>query len=132
MQMSKPIKNITITTSGDKSSEVSAIFDTGSFYTIVREDRIPSGAPVLQLKTQTFRIAGKGGNLHITGDIVLTMTIGEKMIKDSALVSPDLVSDILLGAKTMQAWDISIRNKNGKTEIYVGHDMRDPEIMEVD
>ena len=131
--MSKPVKNITITTSDEKSKEVSAVFDTGSFYTIVREDKIPTGAAILQmLNPKQFRTAGQTGKLNVTGDITLTMTIGEKMIQDSALVSPDLVSDMLVGAKTMQAWDISITNKSGKTEIIIGHDMRDPEITEVD
>ena len=131
--MSKPVQKIIITTNDEKSTEINAVFDSGSFYTIIRQDRIPRGAAVLErLNTQTFRTAGQGGKLNITGDISLTFTIGDKMIHDSAFVSPDLVSDMLLGAKTMQAWDISITNNKGKTEIIIGHDMRDPEITEVD
>jgi hypothetical protein len=54
------------------------------------------------------------------------------MIEDAALVSSNMSSDMLIVAKTMQAWDITIKNENGKTEIVIGHDMRDPEITEVD
>ena len=131
--MTKPVKNITITTLDEKSNEVSAAFDTGSFYTIIREDKIPTGAAVLQmLNPKNFRTAGQGGKLNVTGDISLVMTIGEKMIQDSALVSPDLISDMLIGAGTMQKWHITISNKTGETEIIMDHDMRDPEITEVD
>ena len=131
--MSKPIRNITITTLDEKSREVSAVFDTGSFYTIIREDRLPIGAVMeQQTKPLEFGTASQGGKLRVKGGIIFVMTIGEKMIKDDALVSPDLARDMLIGAKTMQAWDISILNKSGKTEIIVGHDMRDPDITEVD
>ncbi|MBI2059133.1 MAG: hypothetical protein HYT87_05115 [Nitrospirae bacterium] len=67
-----------------------------------------------------------------TAGVTLVMTIGEKMIQDDALVSPDLGQDMLVGAGTMQKWDIIIRNRNGKTKVIVGRDMRDPEITEVD
>lgn len=131
--MSKPIKKIIVKTNDEKTAEVNAVFDTGSFYTIIRQDRIPAGSAILpRLNTQQFRTAGQGGKLNVIGDISLTLTIGDKMIQDSAFVSPDLVSDMLIGAKTMQAWDISIQNKNGHTEIHIGYDMRDPEITEVD
>lgn len=131
--MSKPVKKITITTADEKTGEVNAVFDRGSFYTIIRQDKIPAGATVLpQLHLQTFRTAGEGGRVNISAHIHLIMSIGDKMIDDSALVSPNLVSDLLIGAKTIQAWDISILNKNGNTQIQIGHDMRDPEITEVD
>lgn len=130
--MRKPIRKITITTLDEKSTQVDAVFDSGAYWTIIREDRLPEGAAVLRRSPKSFRTAAPGANVEVTGGVVLTMQIGEKMIEDSVLVSPNLFSDMLLGAKTMQAWDISILNKNGETEIRIGHDMRDPEITEVD
>ena len=53
-------------------------------------------------------------------------------ISDIALVSPDLSQEMIVGAGTMQKWDISIINRNGHTEVTVGRDMHDPDIIEVD
>ncbi len=131
--MSKPIREIIITTLDEKSAKVRAVFDTGSFNTIIRADKVPSGAVVLHRVTPLeFRGASHGSKLTVTGAVELVMSIGEKMIEDDAMVSPDLAQDMLIGAKTMQAWDITIQNKNGETKIIVGHDMRDPDIIEVD
>lgn len=60
------------------------------------------------------------------------MKIEGRIIEDEALISPDLGQDLLIGAKTMQAWDISILNNNGKTTVRIGRDTRDPDITEVD
>ena len=62
----------------------------------------------------------------------LVLTIGDKQIEGSAHVSPDLSQEMLVGAGTMQMWDLSIINRNGKTEISVARDMHDPQITEVD
>lgn len=131
--MSKPIKEITIITLAEKSTQVKAVFDSGSFYTIIREDKLPADTIIEYRKEPIeFRTAGESGKLKVIGGVLLTITIDEKMIADSALVSPNLAQEMLIGAKTMQGWDISIQNLNGKTEIIVGHDMRDPDIIEVD
>lgn len=131
--MSKLVSEVTISTMDEKSGNVKAVFDTGSFNTIVREDRLPAGAPIeRRLTPLEFRTAAQGGKLRVIGVIVLSITIGDKMIQDDAMVSPDLAQDMLVGAKTMQAWDITIQNQNGQTKIIVGHDMRDPDIIEVD
>ena len=60
------------------------------------------------------------------------MSIQGKQIDDLVLVSPDLSQEMLVGAGTMQKWDISILDRDGHTELSVGRDMRDPEIREVD
>lgn len=131
--MSKPVFEISLMTLDEKSGKAEAVFDTGSFYTILREDKVPSGAVVIRRATPLeFRGASKGSKLTVTGAIEVVMTIGEKMIEDSTLVSPDLAQEMLVGAKTMQAWDISVINQNGSTSVVVGRDMRDPHITEVD
>lgn len=131
--MSKPVRDVTVSTMDERSASLKAVFDTGSFNTIVREDRLPAGATIeRRLTPLEFRTAAQGGKLRVTGVVVLTISIEDKLIQDDALVSPDLAQDMLIGAKTMQAWDITVQNQNGQTKIIVGHDMRDPDIIGVD
>lgn len=140
--MSKPILDIEVSTPDEKTASVRAVFDSGSFYTIVREDKVPSPAAVIvrrtprQLRIGTVRpvvpAAAMGSQLRATGDVSLVLTIGDRQIDDIALVSPDLAQEMIVGAGTMQKWDISIINRNGHTEVSVGRDMRDPDIIEVD
>src|SRR3989304_2512662 len=96
--MSKPIKKIIITTVDEKSAEINAVFDSGSYWTIIREDKIPAGAAILKkTNPESFRTAAPGGKVEISGYIELIMQIGDKMIQDSAHISPNLFSDMLLG-----------------------------------
>jgi hypothetical protein len=130
--MAKPILPITITTAEGKSRRVSAVFDSGSFYTILRADRIPAGAKVLLLKEpQTFRAAAKGTSFTATAELPLVLTIGRRRVHDVALVSSQLSREMLVGAGTMQKWDISITTRKGRTQVSVGRDMQDPDITEV-
>ena len=131
--MSKPILEIQITTPDEKSGKVKAVFDSGSFYTFLREDKVPVGASVLKRKQpRTFRAAAKGTFFRATGELPLVLTIGNREVDDVALVSSDLSQEMLVGAGTMQKWDISIVNRQGKTTVNVGRDMRDPDITEID
>jgi hypothetical protein len=131
--MTKPIQEIKITTPDEKSATVKAVFDPGSFYTILREDKVPAGARVLKRKhARAFRTAAKGGALSSTGELPLVLTIGDREVDDLALVSSDLSQELLIGAGTMQKWDISIVNRDGRTVVSVGRDMRDPDVIEVD
>lgn len=127
----KPLLPVKIFSLNKTSNHLNAVFDSGSYYTIIRADKLPRNTTVIKQKV-TFRTANKKGNLNIIGQTILTIAIGNKMIQDAVLVSHELGSDMLIGAKTMQSWDISIVNTNGKTKVNVKHDMRDPEITEVD
>lgn len=82
--------------------------------------------------TREMRTAAEGGKLRIVGVTFLVMKLEGRIIEDEALISPDLAQDLLIGAKTMQAWDIRILNNNGSTTVRIGRDTRDPEITEVD
>lgn len=131
--MSKPILDIEIRTPDDKAGKVRAVLDSGSFYTILREDKVPSSSAVVRRKAaRTLRAAAKGSTLTAIGEVSLVLVIGGRQIDDVALVSPDLSQEMLIGAGTMQKWDICILNQNGRTEIRVGRDMHDPDITEVD
>ena len=52
--MTKPVLEIEITTAEGKSGTVNAVFDTGSFYTLLREDAAFEGH-LLRSGTVTFR-----------------------------------------------------------------------------
>ena len=131
--MSKPVLDVEIRTPDDQAAKIKAVFDSGSFYTILREDKVPSPATVTRRKVpRILRAAAKGSTLTAIGDVSVVIAIGNREIDDVALVSPDLAQEMIVGAGTMQKWDISILNRNGHTEVSVGRDMRDPEITEVD
>ena len=131
--MSKPIHEITIETMENKTNKVNALFDTGSFYTIVREDVLPETKFIfLYENPEIFKTAAKGGEIKIVGKTSLIIEIGNRKIVDDILISSQLSREMIIGTGTMQKWDISVINGNGITNIKVGKDMRDPEITEVD
>jgi hypothetical protein len=129
--MDKPILEILVTAQKESSS-VLAVFDSGSFYSFLREDKAPRGAYVHGYATpRAFKVAGKGARLIATGGLPVILTIGDRMVDDVVLVSPDLSQEMLVGCGTMQKWDISIVTRNGRTEVNVGRDMRDPILNEL-
>ncbi len=131
--MSKPIANILIATLDEKQVQARAVFDSGSFFTILRENMVPEGAVIVKRKSpKEFNTAAAGGRLTVTGEIPIVMTIGDKVIEDLVLLSPNLSQEMLIGAGTMQKWDITIENKKGETKVVVGRDLSDPDISEID
>ena len=136
--MSEPIYDIRISTPDGDSNPVLAVFDSGSFYTVVREDKVPQSATVEQRKKPAlFRAAAKGSRVSVTGSVHLVLTVldssgVEKEVDDVALVSPDLTQEMLVGAGTMQKWDISISNRDGVTRLEIGRDMHDADLTAID
>ncbi len=131
--MSKPIRMIKVSARDGKKASVEALIDTGAFYTIIRQDCVPAGAKVNPYKTgELLGTAGKRGHVRAVAETVLVMVVEGHPIRDEVLISPDLKREFILGAKTMQAWDISVKNKNGHTTVHVGRDMNDPDIQAVE
>ncbi|MBI2889719.1 MAG: hypothetical protein HYY13_02935 [Nitrospirae bacterium] len=131
--MSKPVLNVTIQTTEGTRKRTQALFDSGSFFTILRADQLPSRKALLPYrKPRELGTAGKRGGVEIEGETVLVIRIGKSLISTRSLVAIDLKRQLIVGAGTMQEWDISIRNRNGDTRIVVGRDLRDPEVTEVD
>lgn len=130
--MSKPIRGVEINTTADKNTSLDAVFDTGSFYTIIREDCLPSGTVIERYKHEKkFGMARRGAKIRITGAVHLEIKVEKHWIDGDVLVAPSLSSAMLIGAGLMQMWDISIKNKNGHTIIHIGRDMNDPDIQTV-
>lgn len=131
--MSKPVLDVSLESLDGMTGRALAVIDTGSHRTLIREDCVPKGASVVRSpRPSEMKTAAKGGKLHIVGGLILTIMIRDRMIQDDAFVSPDLSQEMIIGAGTMQKWDITIRNENGHTEVVVGKDLRDPDIQEVD
>lgn len=131
--MSKPIVEVKLEALDGKKGHAKALFDSGSHSTIIREDRLPAGTVMgRRKKPLRFRTAARGGTLSVVGGVVLIITVDGRTIRDEALVSPDLSQEMLIGAGTMQKWDITLRNKNGHTRVEVPKDLNDPDIQEVD
>lgn len=130
--MSKPILQVTVTTVDEKHKKIPALFDSGSLYTVIRSDCLPSQkAALLYKKPKKFGTAHKKAKVTIVGETALIITIGRKMINTHALVSLDLSREMVIGAETMQVWNITIRNRKGRTKVIVGHDMREPDMREI-
>lgn len=125
--------DVTIETLDAKRRQVKAVFDTGAHVSLIREDALPPGTQMMpSAPTRSLRTAAKGGALRVVGGVILIVSIGDRMIQTSALVSPDLAQQMLIGAGTMQEWHITVDNGNGETKVHVGLDLRDPDVQEVD
>ena len=130
--MTKPIIDVELESMDGYKGAARAVFDSGSHSTLIREDCLPKGTVMGRRKKRlVFKTAAKGGTLEIVGGVVLIITIGDRMIRDEALVSPDLSQEMIIGAGTMQKWDITLRNTNGRTQVEIPKDLNDPDIQEV-
>ncbi|MBI4669988.1 MAG: hypothetical protein HY747_12565 [Elusimicrobia bacterium] len=130
--MSKPIRDIVIATADGRRANVHAVFDTGSFYSIIRQDKLPLGSKFEKLaKKEVFGTAKRGAKIAMIGITHLKVNIEGHWINGETYIAPQLGSEMLIGAGLMQMWDISIRNKNGRTVINVGRDMDDPDIQTI-
>ena len=131
--MSKPVQEIPIRTFDGKAGRVLALFDTGSYLTLIRQDCVPAGATITKYKKlETLGTAKKTGKLKIVACMNLVLDVNGHPIRDEVLITPDLKREFILGAKTMQGWDITIKNKNGHTTIHVGRDLNDPDVQAVE
>lgn len=115
----------------NKNAVVNALFDSGSLYTIIREDKLPSKKSFYPI-SETLGTAVKEGKVQINAAGLLIMEHEDKKIRTEVLVSPNLKQEMIIGAGTMQSWHINIQNRKGKTKVIFGLDMRDPELTEVD
>ncbi len=128
----KPIQKVIIETLEGNIKTVDALFDSGSFYNIIRRDKLPVTKNIYFYDTpRKFGTAAQNTSLQIIGKTDLIVELDNHRFDDPFLISDSLSRNMIIGAGTMQKWDITIINKKGNTEIKVGRDMRDPEITEV-
>jgi len=131
--MGKPIRKVIVSTLDGKSAEVRAVIDSGSHPTVIQENCVPKGTIVLPYaKPEVLATTAKGGRLKVIGETVFEIRLEGSRIRDNVLIVPDLSQQMLIGVKTMQAWDITIGNKNGETTVEVGLDLSNPDVNEID
>jgi len=130
--MSNPIQNLEIETIDKKTKSVNTLFDSGSFYSIIKQDCLPLSEYIVYYPDpEIFGTASENGTLEITGSVELIVSINSKKIKETIYIAPNLSKEMIIGSKTMQSWHITIDNSNGKTTISVDKDMNDPDITSV-
>ncbi len=130
--MSKPVQKVVVTTFEGRKTDAEAVFDSGSFYTLVREDCLPEGSLIIRPGQSRYLGTEKeGSKISITGSVHLEIEIRGRQIEGEAYVSPDLSAQLLIGAGLMQMWDITIKNSNGSTTVEIGRDRNDPHIQTV-
>ena len=82
--MSKPIRTIKVKTMDGKKTVVEALINTGSFYTIIRQDRVPSGAKVISYsKPEKLGTAKKSGQVRVVASAEMIIEIEGRPIKDA-------------------------------------------------
>lgn len=130
--MSYPIQKLQIETIDKKTKSVNTLFDSGSFYSIIKQVCLPSSEYIVYYPVpELWGTASEGGTLEITGSVELIVTINNKKIKELIYIAPNLSKEMIIGSKTLQAWHITIDNSNSKTIISVDKDMNDPDITSV-
>ena len=130
--MSKPVRSAILTTMDELKADVSALFDTGAFHSLIREDKLPAMAMFTRLKTpKFFGTADSSGKLMAIGVADIELHVENHDIFISTFVVPSLTADLIVGARDMQGWDISIKNENGHTTVHIGHDLKDPDVQTV-
>jgi predicted aspartyl protease len=130
--MAKPVIEVKVAAPGKKKfSKLEALFDTGSYYNIIRADLLPAQATAMPFK-EKMGTAAKKGVVEISGVTVLHFDIGGRHIMDDVRISPNLNRELIIGAGTMQKWDISVQNTKGHTRVVLKKDMHDPDIMLVE
>ena len=130
--MSNPIQNLEIETIDKKTKSVNTLFDSGSFYSIIKQDCLPLSEYIISYpEPKVFGTASEGGTLQITGSVELIVTINNKKINELVYVAPKLSMEMIIGARTMQSWHITIDNSTGETIISVDKDMNHPDITRV-
>ena len=130
--MSKPVRKAEIVTMEELRASINALFDSGSFHTLIRESCLPPQAMILRTKTpEILGTAEPGGSVKVIGRIVLKVLVEGHEIEVESRICPALSAEFIIGARDMQGWDISIRNENGHTTVHIGHDLNDPDIQTV-
>lgn len=66
--MGKPVREVTLTTPEEKTTRANALFDSGSFYTILKENLLPPETHIVEYKTpREFKTAGQERKVRIRG-----------------------------------------------------------------
>jgi predicted aspartyl protease len=95
---------------GDKETQtVRTLFDTGASMSLIRKAIAEKVATLTLLpKPKKFKLGDGKGEVTATHRITLDIEINECTISDEILVLDNLAEEMIIGAKTMQAWRIKL------------------------
>jgi hypothetical protein len=90
-----------------------ALFDSGASYSIVRREiaeRIGRIEPFPNPEDWIFETARAGDCVHAAGNLILEFRFddSEARFSDEFVVFDELSEELIVGAKTMQAWKITL------------------------
>jgi len=98
--------------------EVRALFDSGATYSFVRADVAEQVASVESLpEPMRFATANPNTPVEATKRIVCNFYIDGVRYSDEFLVLDETTEDLIIGAKTMQAWGIKLDLEREKVEL---------------
>ncbi|MFN4178793.1 MAG: retropepsin-like aspartic protease, partial [Armatimonadota bacterium] len=87
----------------------SGLFDTRASYSFIRRDIAERLEVLLPLpQPMSFEIAQQGATMTVRERVVLDFWIDGYRFSDEFLVLDDLSEDVIIGAKTMQAWRLKL------------------------
>ena len=90
-------------------AEVEALFDTGVSYSCIRPEvaeRLAHVEPLRQPKE--LGTADESTTVRVTARVALDFELDGVVLSDEFMVVPNLRREVIIGAKTMQAWRIKV------------------------
>jgi len=89
--------------------ETEGLFDSGASYSFIRKDIAERLATLEALpQPMTFEMARQGSTAIVRERVVLDFWIDGYRFSDEFLVLDDLSEEVIIGAKTMQAWRLKL------------------------
>ena len=89
--------------------ELEALFDTGATYSCIRPELAEQLEVVTPLKRpRILNTAKEGETVEVAARVLLDFEIDGLLLSDEFMVVDNLRRELLIGAKTMQAWRMKI------------------------
>jgi len=101
---------ISISFRGSKGEEnLSALFDTGSTYSLIREDIAQKIGNTDRLpKPRYFETVSSSEYLKVEKGMLMNFKINDITLSDEFMVASGLSEEVIIGATTMQKWRIKL------------------------
>ncbi|MBC8526402.1 MAG: retroviral-like aspartic protease [Candidatus Cloacimonetes bacterium] len=94
-------------------ARITALFDSGSTYSCIRPENAQKIANIEKI-LHPFKIetASKGHFIEVKHAVRLDFYINGSHFSDEFIVVPNLSSDVIIGAKTLQSWRLKLDFEN--------------------
>jgi len=105
--------------------ELDVLFDTGASYSFIKKEIAERIATIVDLiEPMEFQLADGKEKIVVTQEVNLRININGCKVTDEVLVAENLSDDMIIGAKTMQAWRIKLDMENERVII-------DPKVVQL-